>query len=183
MVVCHVRLWMTQDNLPPPAPWQALAFKSLTASGDIAPDTPPARNVIHVSKMERHDHVQRAVRGSDHGAALAEAGVELLAEDGSFGAVRRKKPAIDPCSEMNQGKEDGRFWAHDAPQSRCSGLTRPAKAGCGGSNWSCGRDLFILWGNVLLRRSLRETTMKLYVTFTSPYARLARIVVVEKGLQ
>ena len=132
-----------------------LGVQELTASGDIAP--PILRrleiaSVIHVSKMERHDHVQRAVRGSDHGAALAEAGVELLAEDGSFGAVRRKKPAIDPCSEMNQGKEDGRFWAHDAPQSRCSRLTRPAKAGCGGSNWSCGRDLFILWGNVLVRR-------------------------------
>jgi hypothetical protein len=28
-----------------------------------------------------------------------------------------------------------------------------------------------------------ETLMRLYVTFTSPYARLARIVGIEKGLQ
>src|SRR6516164_3093514 len=84
---------------------------------------------------------------------------------------------------MNQEKEDGGFWAHDAPQSQCLRWTRPAKlvaavqvgvAGAtslssGATSWSAG--------------SLRETTMKLYVTFTSPYARLARIVVVEKGLQ
>jgi hypothetical protein len=54
-----------------------LGVQELTASGDIAP--PILRrleiaSVIHVSKMERHDHVQRAVFGSDHGAALAEAG-------------------------------------------------------------------------------------------------------------
>jgi glutathione S-transferase len=36
---------------------------------------------------------------------------------------------------------------------------------------------------VAAKNCLDETLMKLYVTFTSPYARLARIVVLEKGLQ
>ena len=150
MVVCHVRLCMTEDNLPPPAPWQALAFKSLTASGDIAPDTPPARNVIHVSKMERHDHVQRAVRGSDHGAALAEAGVELLAEGGSFGAVCWKKPGPMPRDEPGKGRR--RILGTRRATISMFALDPTGQAGCGGSSWCCGRDLFILWGNVLVRR-------------------------------
>jgi hypothetical protein len=36
---------------------------------------------------------------------------------------------------------------------------------------------------VAAKNCLDEALMKLYVTFTSPYARLARIVVLEKGLQ
>ena len=52
-----------------------------TATGQM----PQRSLLIHVSEKKRHGHVQRAVWERIM-AALAEAGVELLAEGGSFGA-------------------------------------------------------------------------------------------------
>jgi len=52
-----------------------------TATGQM----PQRSLLIHVSEKKRHGHVQRAVWERIM-AALSEAGVELLAEGGSFGA-------------------------------------------------------------------------------------------------
>ena len=72
-----------------------LGIRELAAAADIAPRTLhrlEMGGVIHVSEKKRHGHVQRAVWERII-AALATAGVELLAEGGSFGAgVRWKEP-------------------------------------------------------------------------------------------
>src|SRR5690349_7965527 len=72
-----------------------LGIRELAAAAGIAPRTLhrlETGGVIHVSEKKRHGHVQRAV-WKPIIAALAIAGVELLAEGGSFGAgVRWKKP-------------------------------------------------------------------------------------------
>jgi hypothetical protein len=70
-------------------------IRELAAAADIAPRTLhrlEMSGVIYVSEKKRHGHVQRAVWERII-AALATAGVELLAEGGSFGAgVRWKEP-------------------------------------------------------------------------------------------
>ena len=130
-----------------------LGVQDLAASGEIAPRYSrrlETGGVIHILEMERHDHVQRAVWGSDHGAALAEAGVELLAEGGSFGAVCWKKPGPMPRDEPGKGRR--RILGTRRATISMFALDPTGQAGCGGSSWCCGRDLFILWGNVLVRR-------------------------------
>ena len=65
-----------------------LGIRELAAAAEIAPRTLhrlETSGVIHVSEKRRHGHVQRAVWQRIM-AALATAGVELLAEGGSFGA-------------------------------------------------------------------------------------------------
>jgi|SRR5262249_43489153 len=72
-----------------------LGIRELAAAAEITPRTLHRLEMggfIHVSEKKRHGHVQRAVWERII-AALATAGVELLAEGGSFGAgVRWKEP-------------------------------------------------------------------------------------------
>lgn len=68
-------------------------IRELAAAADIAPRTLhrlETSGVIFVSEKKRHSHVQRAVWERIM-AALARVGVELLAEEGSFGAGARWK--------------------------------------------------------------------------------------------
>ena len=65
-----------------------LGIRELVTAAGVTPRTLhrlETSGVIHVSEKKRHGHVQRAVWERIM-AALAEAGVELLAEGGSFGA-------------------------------------------------------------------------------------------------
>lgn len=65
-----------------------LGIRELAAAADIAPRTLhrlEMSGVIHVSEKKRHGHVQRAVWDRLM-AALAQVGVELLAEAASRGA-------------------------------------------------------------------------------------------------
>jgi hypothetical protein len=65
-----------------------LGIRELAAAAAITPRTLhrlETGGVIHVSEKKRHGHVQRAVWNRIMGG-LAAAGVELLAEGGSYGA-------------------------------------------------------------------------------------------------
>ena len=65
-----------------------LGIRELAAAAGIAPRTLHRlenSSMIHVSEKKRHGHVQRAV-WERITAALRAAGIELLAEGGSFGA-------------------------------------------------------------------------------------------------
>jgi len=73
----------------------SLGIRELAAAAGITPRTLHRLEnggVVHVSEKKRHGHVRRAVWERIM-AALAIAGVELLAEGGSFGAgVRWTEP-------------------------------------------------------------------------------------------
>jgi hypothetical protein len=90
---------LTPPSLSRPRIWPPLldrtehGIRELAAAAGIAPRTRhrlEAGGVILVSEKKRHGHVQRAV-WERLIAAVATAGVELLAEGGSFGAGVRWK--------------------------------------------------------------------------------------------
>src|SRR5262245_61891618 len=95
MAVCHLTPSMTEVKLAAARALAGFGIRELAASADIVPRTLHrlgTGGVICVSEKKRHGHVERAVWDRIM-AALATAGVEFLAEGGSFGAgVCRKKP-------------------------------------------------------------------------------------------
>jgi hypothetical protein len=142
MAECHVTQSTTEGQLAAARALAGFGIQELATFADIvlrALHRLGTGGVICVSEKKRHGHMQRAVWDRIM-AALATAGVELLAEGGSFGtgcAGRSHLSGDKSIRRDEPGKGRRPTLGTRCARSQCQRLARR-------SSWSCSRDLFIL---------------------------------------